>query len=173
MPMLHCKGFILFPVLILVQLTALIGLFELSMATACLKNNDHLWIRNESLRRAKHLSHMLGNKLNNNCFTSRTSATDLASKSVLWWQQNACAGYKNKLRYYYIIEPLGLDLCARVANTDYAADYYRISLLALPEAMKNAKIMLQTTVVKAASIETRCQTNPRLLMPGQQTQQEI
>lgn len=167
------EGFILFPILIILQLTALIGLYALSTATASLKNNNHLWIRSESLHAAKQISRMISLNINRECTILKMSPTELVDKPLSWWQQHACTGHANKLRYYYITESLGLDPCARVANTSYVGDYYRMTLFALPDTMKNAKILIQTTIVNPASTEIRCQTSPHLVSLGQQTQQEM
>lgn len=140
--------------------------------------SGHEWVRTVSLMKASRVLMDVEARLDINqpvCVVSTASAVWLTKRPLSWWKQYACSGNVNAIRYYYVIERLAQEECHVITDRDLnlSADYFRITLLALPDNIKGAKIRLQTTIARATGQVSLCQDKMRMITPGRQMQREI
>src|ERR1700722_20385475 len=124
------KGYILFIVLIFLQIFSLLGLFGLNSSLLVLKANSEVWERDKLFLHAQSILHVLEERAlihGPSCLVPLMPANLIAKKSLAWWQQHACHG----MNYYYVTEPLGINPCAIVAENSNGTQYYRITLMDL------------------------------------------
>lgn len=92
------------------------------------------------------------------CMIRQTTRHDLVFKSFDWWQTYACKQGLDKIDYYYVIEPLSVNVCMK-SHDDVESlipvKYFRITLL----AYSNNKVFrefLQSTVIKLDNTHRDC-----------------
>ena len=137
-----------------------------------IKANNHLWQRNKDLVFTKQiLRHIEESPLA--CIIPVLSSTELIKKPFTWWEQYACAGKFREISYYYVIEFLGNDPCVLINQKERVAEYYRITLLALPGTSKGARLFLQSTLAKASSEKILCRRGLHQIAMGRQMLREI
>jgi len=172
-------GFVLMTVLIFMQLFSLISLYSVTTASVIMKSNDHLWqgmkLRQNSQAILQRLSsHVMAN--NNICFIPLTPASDLAKKTLTWWQLMGCRDNVNGIRYYYVMESLGEDPCAIMQNNSInqpvIAHYYRITLCIIPESKPYCYLLQGTTALPRAATLT-CQQKSHTVTKGLQSRREL
>lgn len=74
--------------------------------------------------------------------------TLISNKSLNWWQENGCERQENGVHYYHVIEALGIDHCASIGanpQSQWVAEYYRLTLYAVAEGLRYQPIQLQAT----------------------------
>lgn len=168
-------GFVLLIVLVFLQLFSLLGLYGLTTASITTRTNRHLWQRDRDLLVSKKLLHDIENQLSADsltCVIQRLSRSVLARKPISWWQQNACSGNLIEMRYYYVMETLGNDPCGVLGKDDnnqaVIPKYYRITLYVLPDKMRRAKLILQSTMAKQSEERSICSGTPHQVELGRQ-----
>lgn len=177
---MRAHGFVFLTVLIFLQLFSLMGLYGLMHSATTIKINQHSWQREMDLFTAQHILHELEeNFLHGNitCVIHRISATTLIYQPVSWWQQYACRDHANEIEYYYAVEVMGKDPCGGMSMVDQSQivipKYYRITLFMLSANIKNAKIILQSTIVKPTDEISACAGKMHQVMSGRQMWREI
>ncbi len=154
------KGFILILTVLFLQICAVLSLYLLeaswldSKLSVLLKNKQTSALALETqLRR---IEKEIENDLPS-CLIIPTVFDDLKQQPFAWWQKNACAAHSEVMNYYYVVEPLGSDECARIhGNKDLIADYYRLTILSL-SVNEESKAWIQTTIVRGISSATVCE----------------
>jgi len=173
------RGFVLLVTLVFLQVFIMTGLFALLQVSLVFKKNFHLWLGEEGRRTAIMLLHDVERQVEMHlpeCMVTVIAATDLSARQIGWWRQNSCEIATDAGEYHYVVEALGIDACALVKddkNNSLAADYYRVTLLALPGDIKGARILLQGTVIKAAHTMLACNDSPHYVNLGRQMLREI
>lgn len=163
-------GMILFLVLMMLQILSLFSwvalhaiLLEKKSMQAELQNHD---LHNISEVILAQIENQLA-QLPVNCVISEVEPTVLVNKPLAWWQSaQTCAGNFQTFQYYYVIESLGNDACAVVANTSFSADYYRITLLV-------SNLFLQSTVIEASNRMIACADQSHAVKQGRQSWREL
>ena len=156
------KGFILFCTLLFLQLFSLIGLYSLMAARLNLTNLIEHKQQADYQEKANSIMHELEKKLQNHiplCFISVTSGVLLTNRKMEWWKEHGCHVKLAKNEYYYVVERLGKETCIQVINYDNyhdLIDFYRTTLLFLPNHLKKAKVILQKVIVKTNKARTSC-----------------
>ena len=174
------KGFVLFTVLIFLQLFSLISLQGITAISMNIKSCRDLWQRNRHRQEINHLLHrlefhLLSEKERVACLISTTLPEELAQKPISWWQQFSCSGIFLEKRYYYVVEALGKDSCAAIkydTNHIVIAEYYRITLLFLQGQANDQVALFQSTVAKAGDEIASCYPS-HAVKPGRQMLREI
>lgn len=167
----HAKsqtGFIIFYVLLFLQICSLLNLQMLSTSTQQLKMAHTHWQAHQTFQEAKFILSQLS-VTTTPCQIQRTHAFLLQTARPQWWHQYACQYHYQQTTYYYVIEHLGPNPCASVQNTLLVADYYRITLYWRPDKMPQARFLLQSTVVEPTSPKQTCNQTVHTLTAGQQT----
>ncbi len=83
---------------------------------------------------------------------------------------NACPGNLPQIHYYYTVERLGGDGC----GADHqAVNFYRITLVALPNQRHKVTLRLQSTVAALAKEKIPCQNNVHQVTLGRKMWREI
>jgi hypothetical protein len=148
------NGFILLIVMVFLLIFSALSLYGLTHAATTIK----MMRREEALQiatgQAKKILRQVENTELELCQIPVTAAYELTNKTMAWWEKAACWGEVKRLKYYYVMEVLDKIACA---------NYQRITLFALPASVKDATIVLQSTVVKLACIE-----QAPLVQPGRQ-----
>jgi hypothetical protein len=174
---MHNKGFVLFIVLIFLQIFSLISLYSLTTLSAMTKSNYHLWqgesFRYQSRKTLSEFASKFESALST-CSIPITPANELASKPGSWWQLDACQEKVNGLNAFYTVELLGEDACATIANNNnLIARYYRITLLTLSDEFHGASYLLQSTITVPAAPTVTCQQTRHAVKAGQQAWREL
>lgn len=174
------NGFVLVTVLVFLQVFSLMSLYSLMYASATMKGNDHLWYGYIYRVKSNKILHRLESSAMTDmqaCIIPVTPATVLALNPTAWWQLNTCSDNVDGIRYYYAVESLGGDPCGIMGKSNnnqlLTAEYYRITLCALPDKLKGAKFLLQSIIALPAVNAARCQRNLHLVKPGRQFWREI
>lgn len=174
------RGFILLAVLVFLHIFSLIGLLSFINVSTEIKSNVHQEQKNELMRMAKQILNSLEKQVAAGvvtCVIPLMAAAEMSKKPFSWWQFNTCHGNLLKIRYYYGIELLGNDACGLISqnhdNQNLIANFYRISLLVLPEKTNNTKIRLQSTMATSLKSRFPCQGNRHRVVLGRQMWREI
>lgn len=162
-------------VLVFLPLLSLLGLHGLSNETKRARATHHEWQRTLAKSAALQALNYIEEQLTQSawlCFISPVPTITLIKQPFFWWQRMACAGEIEDIHYYFVVEALGKDECgvAPVNNVNLTVKYYRITLLALPDKLKGAKITLQTTVALSTGERPSCPGKMRTVMLGRQMQ---
>jgi len=174
------SGFVLITVLVFIQIFSIISLYSLIYAFDSLKRNNHQWTGDIN----RLTSHMLLQQLETRIATDQTAcviavtpAPQLAQKPISWWQQHACSDNVRGIRYYYAIEFLGDDPCGVIKenaiNQSLIAKFYRITLYLLPDKLKGAKYIIQSSIVLPGVQTSVCEGKLHTIYPGRQMWREI
>ncbi len=164
-------GFILFPVLIFMQIFSLISLEYYFSILFSAKNAGIEWYQDKTGLQANIIFKKLS--INNDlpCYINKQNSKALSKQPIAWWQKQGCGGNFDEVRYYYVIEELGKDDCAAV-DESHIANYFRVSLLVL-SSLKYAKLLLQATYVIPVEMYLPCNNLPRKVNKGLQTMRTI
>lgn len=174
------NGFVLFTVLIFMQLFSLMSIYGLTTAAIALKINQHRWLRDQYSSAANQILHDLENNLLRDesiCMIPVLSAAWIAKQSLVWWQQHACSGNFGEMRYYYAVEWLGKNDCGVISKIDnnqwLTANYYRITLFLLPNRFPGSKLILQSTIAKPSANIPSCPGKTYSVIIGRQMRREL
>lgn len=167
------KGFVLLIMLVFLQVITLLGLVTLSTLEMASKACYLSWLQVQRVHTAKTILHH-AEQVVPSCLIPVTAPNYLSKKPLLWWQQYACAGHLNHLKYYYLVESLGVDSCAMIKyKQNYRADYYRLTVFPVEIHLDNMPLLLQSVVVKAAVVFNICHGKLHTVTLGRQTWREI
>lgn len=172
------QAFILPIVLFFMQLFALLGLYGLQAARIGFIANRDAWQYKQYKNTALAALSAVESKLMTDKITCQipvTAPVILSKKSLEWWESTSCSGNLAGNQYHYLLEFLGKDACAVIApsNTESIAEYYRITLLLLPEKRINMKVILQSTVAIAVSKMPACQERTHFVKVGRQMWRQL
>ncbi len=173
------RGYIFFIVIVFLQIFSLVSLYSLEEIRNNIKSSAHYWQGYQYRLLVKNELQQLEMRIiqSASCVISHVSAIDLKKRSLTWWQANTCHDIVNGIRYYYAVEALDEDECA-IAETSgnqssLIAQYFRISLLALPHKLKGAGYLLQSTVVKPVVSAKVCSGQTHHVTAGRQMWREL
>lgn len=186
--MLHCqhkfvsdkaigsRGFILFPILILMVILSLFGLYALTSAGLAIKMQSDAWDEDNLRAVANVILKNIEKKVSMyspNCFIHISNPAVFSRQPLNWWLAHACHGYFKNIHYYYVIENLGEDVCTRIKNKpDLIAKYQRITLFS--KISNQAHVILQSTIAKAKKTDGICSDKQKhIVMMGKQMQREL
>jgi len=145
------NGFVLLLTLVFLQVISMTWLLAMFEVTLSLKQTTHFWFGREVVRAADTLLQAVEAKAIMTlpvCMITRVPVAEISAKSDSWWRENACEFASADAEYHYVVEALGADACALLnGNT---AEYYRMTLLAIPKRLKGTRVLLQSTFVKPA-----------------------
>jgi hypothetical protein len=170
------SGFILFIVLVFLQIFSLISLYSLTMIESTMKSGNHLWQGYIFRQKSESYLHKLETYIlqKNNCIIPITPAVVLKNKSSQWWQLNTCHENVNEIQYYFVVEVLGEDDCAIIESSqNINAQYYRITLNAKSSQLSNSHYILQSTIALPSSNIANCDIKPHLIKQGRQSFREL
>lgn len=178
--MARVQGYILLIVLIFLQLFSVLGLYELTAITWSLKVSKDAQqqeaLHDEALQSLGAAEKMVGGD-EPVCLVSVGVSDTAAQNSNDWWAEWGCEGQLASSTYYYIVEFLASDPCAVVGkfnnNQALTANYYLITLVSLPKSASLAKIILQSTIIKADNKPKLCTEKPHLVYLGRQMWRDI
>jgi hypothetical protein len=166
--MRHSQGFVLFAVLLLVQLLTLISLYALTAArlewrgdSIARQHNAMLELSQSLLKRIDPLV------VSQTCLIEYTFPQKLSTVPLSWWQQNACSGIYKKKPYYYVIERLAVDDCALVDGEIRQIIDYRITLY-WPSQRQWLPAIIQQETTKVSLNETACRDQVHPVQVGVQ-----
>jgi hypothetical protein len=173
-------GFILFSVLLFLQIFTLSGLYGVMLASSLSRRGYYQWHTQVTHYQAQQVMQQIEIYLQSHvplCIISPISASLLASYKNEWWKEFSCHGNFAVTQYYYVVEILGKDPCSSIykqeALQSLIAEYYRISLLFLPDANTFAKNLLQSVIVKANDEPLICAGERHFTALGRQMQREL
>lgn len=164
----------LLAVLIFMQLFSMLSLFSLMSASMAIKSQQQLLARSEVVWKVEALLKQIERYVlmgGHSCRIKVMPTAQLIVKPLSWWQQFSCSGNLAAFRYYYAIEYVGNDVCARIESMYHAAsipEYYRITLIALLDKPKDAKVTMQSTIAKATHRVSSCQGKIHIVNAGRQ-----
>ena len=171
------RGIILFFVLILLQITSMLGLCALTF----IKHNRQISqrmgqtmiLRQQSIRLFKKIQQTL---LNSSlaCFIPTVSVSQLRREPWSWWPAVACDEYIGQAHYFYVIELLDKDACATLDYVNrLTVVYYRISMLSEANTMPDLHLLMQSVVAQTVNDPLICQEPLRQVTLGRQMLREI
>ncbi len=166
------KGFALLLVLIFIQIFSLLGFYALESSVLAEKTNNESWKNENIYFISEHILH--GIEMN---FQDALSDCLVKEGDIIndWRSPDVCSGQFEGGHYYYVVEKLGEDSCARIQNTDinqFSAYYFRITLLVMIEK-ENIKRIFQSTIVKPDRRVEHCDMSFYWVSRGRQAWREI
>lgn len=169
------SGFVLFIVLIFLQIFSLISLYSLTMIESTMKSGNHLWQGYIFRQKSESFLHKLENSVlqNKKCIIPVTAAIVLKNKTMQWWQLNTCHDNVNEIQYYFVVEALGEDDCSIMDLQKTTAQYYRITLSAKSRQFDGSRYILQSTIAEPSSNIANCDIKPHLVKQGRQSWREL
>lgn len=178
--MKRLSGFVLITVLIFIQILSLTSLYGFMLAKANMRSNDHLWQGYQYRLQGHKFLQQREAKIGQErvrCAINIVPAPILAQQSIEWWQLNTCSANVAGISYYYAVEFLGDDPCGVIGTNDnkqlLIASYYRISLYLVPDKLKGAKYLLQSTVALPVLQTIICQNKLHAVKSGRQMWREL
>src|SRR3990167_8139578 len=114
------QGFILFVVLVFLQIFSLWGCYALMNAAMLTKNQYLVWQRNQVDLMAQFILRLLENNVSQiitRCTISLMPSFILKDQPQTWWQLYACKDHLNNTNYYFVLESMGKDPCAVIKNS--------------------------------------------------------
>lgn len=173
---MHCNnqhGYILFIILIFLQIFSLLSLNGLTNSIMSFKTNYFVWEKIKNLRAAKEVIQQFAEftTIPPTCFIPQLSSNELAGKSLRWWHKNGC----RLANYYYVIEQLGVNSCALIDenNESKASIFYRFSFLTLNSELVFDKRTLQGVIAFPFTTSDSCTEKTYLIKRGVQMIREI
>lgn len=173
------QGFILLVVVIITHILCWLSLLNLNQASWIQKLNLSAWqyqINKAELDGIFNLcSKTLRYHVEECLLETSQSSENLKIKPLVWWKQFACSGNSPRIRYYYVIELLDHDVCAIVLTEQgqFSADFYRLTIMALPVKPKEARYVVQGTIVVPSNQKLVCHSEPHIVKPGLQMQRYL
>lgn len=171
------RGFVLFAVLIFMQIYALLGMAALLSVRLADKTTQAMDVRHQMQLQANAILHGVEQSLllsQPGCIMEPMPIAQLLHEPPSWWAENACQSGDEDTPTYYTVEKLALDTCASVQNNQnqpVAAQYYRITLSTFYG--KADKILLQSTVVVPAVQVVECAEQAHKVQGGRQMVREL
>jgi hypothetical protein len=164
--MRHSQGFVLFAVLLFVQLLTLVSLYALT-ATRLEWRSDSVARQYDAMYR---LSQSILKRIDpvapsQACLIAYTFPPKLSIAPLTWWQQNACSGIYEKKPYYYVIENLAIDDCALINGEVQRIIDYRITLY-WPSYHQRMPAIIQQETIKVPSNGMACRNAPHPVQVG-------
>ncbi|VVC76092.1 hypothetical protein AQUSIP_13970 [Aquicella siphonis] len=178
----RARGFVLFSILVFLQIFSLLSVYSLLRAAASLKQDDFLLQHERRLQIANRIMRQIEHRVETDqpgCLISRMPAYKLAARPLRWWELNACSGNLDGIRYYYAVEREELDRCAYAGqiadNHLLAVQYYRLTLLMVSAGQEETEpgYCLQSTVAVHANQGVSCSGRLRRIQIGRQMWREI
>jgi hypothetical protein len=176
------KGFILFSVLLMLQIFIMLGLYGVTAVRFLLKSSHHHWQRQKNEAVAQLVLHQIENHLLSHvssCIIPTISVYLLRRYKDEWWNKHACHGHFLKNRYDYVVELLDKDSCSLINKRDMdekaTTEYYRISLRFLPSDtdIEKVNILLQSTAAIVKDEIAVCRGEWHQVILGRQMQREL
>lgn len=164
-------GWILLSVLLFLHLTSLLGMESVQSSLLAQKTTNAQWLQQQTLLIAENvLQRVIRHSIEEpiSCLIPKIRVDALLSKSMIWWE-GMCLGNVEGVHFYYVVEALGENPCARIR--DQHAYYYRITLLFL--GANKRKKWLQTTMVKPDVPREHCALHSYDVVPGKLSWQLI
>lgn len=159
------QGFILPMVLIFMQIFSLLSVYgmENSLTTMQL---IQLSMTSES---DSHLAAQILKQLSQ--LDSGTSCLvqanlNLHHQTLAWWQGNACKASMDERNYYYVLQHLGIDACAKIQDAN--ADYYRLTVYLMTTSRLTSRLLVQNTYIKPVHTIDICTGDSHPVLAGQQ-----
>ena len=171
------RGFVLFTVLIFLQLFSLLGVLSLMSAILELKSTYHAWRQDKERWKSLQIMNGIESDMLNHlppCEIAPLSTEKIVDMPNAWWQAHACSGGKHVA---YVIENLGLDPCSvmmrKDSNTSQAVIFYRLTLRNAALKEKSAKIILQSTIAIPSSARATCAEVLHPVRAGRQMRRQL
>jgi len=180
MKTINSQGFVFLTVLVFLQLLSFLGLSALMSTTLLTRSYTHDWQHTETRMRADQLMKQIEDNINTVstfCIISTIAPVELAQKTLSWWRTHACDGNFYQIRYYYVVEALGIDPCGWMSqandNHKLVAQFYRLTLFVLPSNKGDAIMRLQSTIATMMDAMETCYGYSHPVMRGRQMWREI
>ncbi len=174
------SGFVLFTVLIFLQLFVLLSFYSLQQIALTFKMHDVQWTRAQEMHVANRVLRKLEQQLLNNelnCQRPYMASTTLSQQPLSWWQQMTCQGNESGMIYYYFVEFIAHDACAMMSEVNQPqlliAAYYRITLRMVSAKRQQSNLILQSTVSKPVVTSSSCNATMHHVSAGRQMWREL
>lgn len=165
-------GLILPIILVFLQILVLLILYTFGASVLATKTSHQLWQKELFLSDLTHILQVIEDDISRQmpvCVIAETPLEILQNEPESWWETQSCVGNFHTIHYYYVVEPLGEDLCAHIENAKgQVADYYRISLYGV-DNQSGSKILVQSTQVIPLAELQKCTDHVHIVLRGQQT----
>lgn len=173
-------GFVLFAVLIFLQIFSLLSVYAIKSLVIDNRQQmdqlQHLRLLAQGELVLRHLETQVEKDVDQ-CQGDSASDTALMRYPETWWREHACQGQGAGIRYYYRVERLEADACAYLKISDnsqsLAVQYYRITLLMVLSQRKPARLYLQSTVAVQGDMSGVCEQQRHAVNPGRQMWREF
>jgi Tfp pilus assembly protein PilX len=171
------NGFILLIVVIFMQIIALLTLSVLANTREEIKFNQlhnqrqKLFFQTEAYL---HKTQTAFKIQDNSCVIAISSSNALLAKKLSWWQSHANCheSLSANADFYWVVELIATDPCAQISSQPLRfAQYFRLSGLGVAE--NGAKVILQSTFIKADNERQICRGLIHHVNPGVQSWSEI
>lgn len=166
------QGFVMLIVLLFMQVSVLLSLYALESSTLEMKMGHAIFQRTVTISTLDTVLKTLESEIQTtlpNCMIPQTLSSRLVKQPLTWWQTQSCSGNFQAIRYYYVLEPLGVDRCAHIARTDNeTADYYRLTLFGL-SAENDDKVWIQVILIRPDGTSHTCEGTVHSVEIGRQS----
>ena len=180
------KGFTVTLVLLMLYLTSLLALYQLSFTASNMHLMKEMKNHSEMVIFSKHILRNIEKKFiqgDNRCLMKELTPLFLKNADVAFWKKNGCLLESNRGTFYYLIEDLGEDNCAYITdsekNQQQTPRFYRISLFLSGEKLidefRESKIIFESTLAKPVPLSLSCVSHlkPHEVYMGEQMRREL
>ena len=163
------NGYILFLVLLFMQLCAVLGLYALDSSIIQAKIEHQLTDKYHFTHVLEAVLKGIENSSTTSCFIEVIQAGKLSQYPLSWWQEQTCTGNFQTIQYYYVLESLGEDPCAVVARKKgITANYYRVTLRGSSN-QDEKRVLLQSVFIQSNLSPHQCDSVKHTVMLGRQS----
>lgn len=157
------RGFVLLVVLLFMLIMAMLAMSASESQMLAKKISSAEWQDHSMLLEALQILKQTELQVVQDPTACHSEASDnLLDKPRTFWQEEACAGQANAYRYYYLVEDLGADPCAKMKSK-----YVRLTLLVL-NAKMTVRLFLQSVVAIADPAQPTCGGTTHGIVLGRQ-----
>jgi hypothetical protein len=171
-------GFALLSVLIFMEIFITLSLFAVHSASQNLKITHQLYLKNKMQLTANNILFSVERNISPDCLLTEKPHSKWHDQPIAWWQIHSCNGKTNSFEYYYVIQPLETDPCAKlnyldIIDTPKVAQYFRITLLIMFQSDPTVTQILQSTAILPTDPDRVCTGSIHTVFPGRQSVREV
>lgn len=170
------NGFIILVVLVFMQIFILLNWYAIENIVLLLRESKNSVEQERIYEKANHiLSRAESSVISHSpeCVIPIMYSSQMVRQPLTWWAAKSCSGNFQGFKYYYVVEPLARDSCAIVDRIKkISAAYFRITVF-LYSDKEDARIFLQSTLVKPDDSSDVCKSSQHSVQTGRQSWREL
>ena len=154
------SGYFLIIVLVFIHLFSVIAVYELTQLKDHIQYVKKMWQVNTDSVSSAYILRVIERRFvhtHADCLITMRSSDELKQMSVNWWHKVGCHILMGDTQYFYVVEKLQHDPCAKIGSDVQGLVYYRISMLSsrLQKILQTITAISDTSATCAGEIYAR------------------